>query len=81
VGIHTGEVVAGVVGKSKFSYDIWGTAVNTASRMESASEAGKVNISGTTYDLVKNRFNCTHRGSIDVKNMGTMEMYFATAKS
>jgi class 3 adenylate cyclase len=81
VGIHTGEVVAGVIGKSKFSYDVWGTTVNTASRMESASESGKVNISGTTYQLVKDHFDCTHRGNIVVKNMGTMEMYFAAAKS
>lgn len=80
VGIHTGEVVAGVIGKSKFSYDIWGTTVNIASRMESASEAGKVNISGTTYELVKDKFHCTHRGNIIVKNMGTMEMYFAEPK-
>lgn len=80
VGVHTGEVVAGVIGKSKFNYDIWGTAVNTAARMESASESGKVNISGTTYQLVRDHFKCTHRGSIVVKNMGTMEMYFAEAK-
>jgi PAS domain S-box-containing protein len=77
IGIHTGEVVAGVIGKSKFSYDIWGTAVNTASRMESASEPGKVNISGVTYDLVKEKFKCTPRGSIIIKNMGNMDMYFA----
>ena len=81
VGIHTGEVVAGVIGKSKFSYDIWGTTVNTASRMESASEVDRVNISGITYQLVRDHFDCTHRGNIVVKNMGTMEMYFAAAKS
>jgi class 3 adenylate cyclase len=80
VGIHTGEVVAGVIGKSKFSYDVWGTTVNTASRIESASESGKVNISDTTYRLVRDHFECSHRGNIVVKNMGTMEMYFATAK-
>lgn len=80
VGIHTGEVVAGVIGKSKFSYDIWGTTVNTASRMESASEAGRVNISGITYELVRDHFDCSHRGSIIVKNMGKMEMYFAEAR-
>ncbi|HMJ70386.1 MAG TPA: adenylate/guanylate cyclase domain-containing protein [Cyclobacteriaceae bacterium] len=77
IGIHTGEVIAGVIGKSKFSYDIWGTAVNTASRMEMASEPGKVNISGITYELVKEKFKCTPRGSIIVKNMGNMDMYFA----
>lgn len=77
IGVHTGPVVAGVIGKSKFSYDIWGATVNTASRMEAASEAGKVNISGITYQLVKDKFVCTPRGSIEVKNMGKMDMYFA----
>lgn len=77
IGIHTGEVIAGVIGKSKFSFDIWGTAVNTASRLESASVSGQVNISGTTYKMVKEHFKCTPRGSIFVKNMGEMPMYFA----
>jgi class 3 adenylate cyclase/CheY-like chemotaxis protein len=80
VGIHTGEVVAGVIGKSKFSYDIWGPTVNTASRMESACEPGRVNISDTTYQLVRDHFACTHRGNVIVKNMGKMEMYYAEAK-
>ena len=77
IGIHTGEVVAGVIGKNKFVYDIWGSTVNAASRMESAGEIGKVNISGITYQLVKDKFNCHRRGNIDVKNMGKMDMYFA----
>ncbi|MEO5602005.1 MAG: adenylate/guanylate cyclase domain-containing protein [Cyclobacteriaceae bacterium] len=76
IGIHTGDLIAGVVGKSKFVYDIWGLSVNTASRMESAGEAGKVNISGITYQLVKDKFNCVRRGNIEVKNMGKMDMYF-----
>jgi adenylate cyclase len=76
IGIHTGDLIAGVIGKNKFAYDIWGIAVNTASRMESAGEAGKVNISGITYQLVKDKFNCTPRGHIEVKNMGKMDMYF-----
>lgn len=76
IGIHSGELVAGVIGKSKFTYDIWGVTVNAASRMESAGESGKVNISGITYQLVKDKFNCVYRGNIEVKNMGKMDMYF-----
>jgi len=75
IGIHTGEVVAGVVGKNKFAYDIWGDAVNTASRMESSGIPGQVNISGTTYELIKDRFRCTHRGKIQAKNKGEIDMY------
>jgi len=75
IGIHTGEVVAGVVGKNKFAYDIWGDAVNTASRMESSGIPGQVNISGTTYELIKDRFICTHRGKILAKNKGEIDMY------
>jgi ligand-binding sensor domain-containing protein/class 3 adenylate cyclase len=76
IGVHTGPVVAGIVGVKKFAYDIWGDTVNTASRMESSGEAGKVNISETTYDMVKGRFNCLHRGKIQAKNKGEMSMYF-----
>lgn len=75
IGIHTGPVIAGVVGKNKFAYDIWGDAVNTASRMESSGIPGKVNISGSTYELIKDQFECTHRGKIQAKNKGEIDMY------
>lgn len=76
IGIHTGTVVAGVVGQKKLSYDIWGDTVNTASRMESSGEAGKINISGTTYEFVKDFFVCEYRGKMPVKYKGELDMYF-----
>lgn len=76
VGIHSGTIVAGVVGKKKFSYDLFGDTINTASRLESASEAGKINISSSTYDLVKNDLSCFSRGKIFAKGKGELEMYF-----
>jgi len=76
IGINTGPVVAGVVGTKKFAYDIWGDAVNIASRMESNSKPGKINISENTYELIKGAFDCEYRGEIEVKNRGMMKMYF-----
>jgi adenylate cyclase len=76
VGVHSGSVVAGIVGVKKFAYDIWGDTVNTAARMEQNSRPGKINISQTTYELVKNKFTCTFRGEIEAKNKGELSMYF-----
>lgn len=76
IGIHTGQVVAGVIGTKKFAYDIWGDAVNTASRMETSGEPDRVNISGDTYKYIKDYFICEHRGKIQVKNKGEIDMYF-----
>jgi class 3 adenylate cyclase len=76
IGIHTGPVIAGVVGQHKFAYDIWGDTVNTAARLEQTSEPGKINISETTYQAVKDLFPCTYRGRLSAKNKGEVDMYF-----
>ena len=76
IGIHTGPVVAGVVGVKKFQYDIWGDTVNLAARMEQSGVPGKINISHHTYELVKEQFNCVYRGKIEAKNKGEIDMYF-----
>lgn len=76
IGINSGPLVAGVVGSKKFAYDIWGDTVNVASRMESMSQPGKINISEGTYTLIKDRWSCEFRGKIEVKNRGLLPMYF-----
>jgi class 3 adenylate cyclase len=81
IGIHTGPIVAGIVGIKKWQYDIWGDTVNIASRMESNSVEGRINLSETTYELVKEEFECEFRGSIDVKNRGVWKMYFLKEKT
>ncbi len=78
IGIHSGSAVAGIVGVKKFAYDIWGDSVNTAARMEQNCELGKINISQTTFELVKNKFNCEYRGEIDAKGKGGMKMYYVS---
>jgi class 3 adenylate cyclase len=82
VGIHTGPVVAGIVGVKKFQYDIWGDTVNTASRVESNGEVGKVNISQATYELLKDEpaFAFESRGKIEAKGKGEIDMYFVSLR-
>ncbi len=75
-GVHTGPVIAGVVGLRKFSYDIWGSTVNVASRLESKGAVGRINVSGTTYEHLKDKFAFNHRGKVNAKNVGEIEMYF-----
>ncbi len=76
IGIHTGSLISGVVGKKKFAYDIWGDTVNTASRLESSGEVGLVNVSEVTYNAIKEYFHCEYRGEIKAKNKGEIAMYF-----
>lgn len=80
LGIHSGPLVAGVVGDKKFAYDIWGDTVNTAARMEQNSENGKINISHDTFELIKTQFTCTERGFLPAKNKGELRMYFLDSK-
>ncbi|EMJ97571.1 MULTISPECIES: adenylate/guanylate cyclase domain-containing protein [unclassified Leptospira] len=79
VGIHTGPVTSGVIGSNKFAYDVWGDAVNLASRMESSGKPGYLNVSGSTYELIKDFFVCEHRGKIQAKGKGEVDMYFVSS--
>lgn len=76
IGIHSGPVIGGIIGHKKRSYDIWGDTVNTASRMESSGEPGRINISGTTFNIIKEFFICEYRGKLPVKYKGNIDMYF-----
>jgi class 3 adenylate cyclase len=80
IGIHVGPVIAGVIGSKKFSYDIWGDAVNTASRMESSGEPGKIQISQRFYEHIKDDYQCEYRGQTEIKGKGMMNLYFLTGK-
>lgn len=77
LGINTGPLIAGVIGREKFVYDVWGDTVNTASRLESSGVPGRVNISRSTYNQIKNFFACEYRGKIEAKNKGAIDMFFA----
>ncbi len=79
LGIHSGPLVAGVIGEKKFAYDVWGDTVNTASRMESSGTPGRINISGPTYELIKDLFECEFRGYVNAKNKGEVAMYYVNA--
>lgn len=80
IGIHVGPVIAGVIGSKKNSYDMWGDTVNTASRMESSGEAGKIQISQQFYEQIKNDYECQYRGQTEIKNKGLMSLYYLLAR-
>lgn len=76
IGLHSGPVAAGVIGKRKFAYSIFGDTINTASRLETASEEGRINVSAYTYDLIKDHYPGEYRGKISAKGKGDLDMYF-----
>ncbi|MBP1693888.1 MAG: adenylate/guanylate cyclase with and sensor [Chloroflexi bacterium] len=80
IGIHTGPVIAGVIGWRKFAYDLWGDTVNTASRMETHGLPGKIQVSKAYYELLKGKYNFEERGEIDVKGKGKMRTFFLTGR-
>jgi class 3 adenylate cyclase len=80
IGIHTGAVGAGVIGTTKFSYDLWGDTVNTASRMESQGVPGKIQVTDTTYQLLQQQYDFEERGLVDIKGKGEMRTYFLCQK-
>ncbi len=81
VGIHSGPVIAGIVGEDKFAYDIWGNTVNTASRLESTCDIDQINISEACFELIKDQFNCAHRGKVKAKKMEDLDMYYVQGRS
>jgi adenylate cyclase len=76
IGINSGPVVAGIIGRERFSYDLWGDAVNTASRMESHGQPGRIQISEATYELIQNEFTCQPRGTLQIKGKGTVPVWY-----
>lgn len=80
IGIHVGPVIAGVIGSKKFTYDIWGDVVNTANRMQSSGEAGKIQITEKFYHYIKDEYECAYRGQIEIKSKGPMNLYFLMKK-
>lgn len=80
IGIHSGRVVAGVIGKNKYSYDLWGDTVNIASRIESTGEQSRVHLSETTYELLKQDFDFTDRRTVELKGRGAMNSYFLVGR-
>ena len=76
IGIHTGAVITGVVGKTRTVYDMWGDTVNIANRLESACDPGRINVSEATYLIIKDYFECEYRGKIPAKHKGEIDMYF-----
>ena len=76
IGINSGPVIAGICNSKNFEYDIWGDTLNTAASMKQNGEAGKINISGATYQLINNTYTCEYRGKINAKNKGEIDMYF-----
>jgi len=80
IGVNSGQVVAGIVGTHKFTYDVWGDAVNVASRMENNSEPGRINISGSTHEIIKDKYLCVYRGKLLAKGKGEIDMFFVNGK-